>query len=237
MKRPFLTGAVVAFATAIASGVLAAPPATAESSKTVASGAVTRDFTVQGTFRSADIKRCLIVFLSGTAKADWAEIQMIPSYTNNYDTTTYYSLYSPRLYRPRLAVLVYDKCGSGRKLKKLTQLTFRQSYYATLCTENVSIGLSASTSFSVGLSVTPSCGRVKVAERESFSQKKRSDYVQSHTGTVITWKLVDEVRTSPSAAKDMKVCIDPFVYVNAAVGGNFDNGDVNFKALCLKYPS
>jgi hypothetical protein len=237
MKRSFLAGVAVAFATALASSFLAAPPATAGSSTTIASGAVTKDFSVQGSFRSTDIKRCLIVFLSGTVTANWSEIQMVPSYSNNYSNTTYYSLYSPKLLKPRLAVLVYDKCGSGRKLKKLTQLTFRQSYYATLCTENVSIGLSASTSFSLGLSVTPSCGQVKVAERESFSQKKRSSYAQSNTGTVITWKTVDEVRTSPSAAKDMKVCIDPFVYVDAAVGGNFDNSDVDFKALCLKYPS
>jgi hypothetical protein len=161
---------------------------------------------------------------------------MVPSYTNGYSTAIYYSLYAPKLYNPKLVVLVYDKCGSGRVPKNLTQLTFRQSYYTTVCSANTSIGLSVGTGLTVGLSVTPSCGKVKAASRSSNSHTVTSVYYQSNTGTIVTWPELEKTATTTSTAAAMKACVDPYVYVNAEVHGKFDNAHVNFDKQCVSYP-
>ena len=222
---------------ALATSLMATSPAEADSSKTLGSGTITKSVSLQSYFTSSAIGRCLSATINGTMTASWSKIQMVPSYTNGYSSATYYTIYSPKFKDPKLSVAVYDKCGSDRKAKTLTQLKFRQSYYTTLCKANVSVGLSAGTGFSVGLSATPTCGRVTVAKRESFSQQVLTAYSQSNSGAVLTWPASDQVVTSPAAAKSLKACIRPFVYLDAAVGGNFDNQDLDFSETCISYPA
>lgn len=90
---------------------------------------------------------------------------------------------NPRLVNPKVTVAVRSSCGGSKK--KASKLTVKQYWHYNTCSANPS--LSVSVPFAASASVTPTCGKKRVAYR-STSYGAGSTYQQNVSGKVAQWK-------------------------------------------------
>lgn len=197
------------------------------------SGTRTTSMSSSGTFYSKDIKRCIVVTLSGTVKADWTIKDIYDPYTGIRGTI--YGLSNLRLLNPKMKAKVYNNCGSKKKAAKLSKIRMSQAYYSNKCDANISVGLSVGTGFSISLGVTPSCGTVKLAKRVSSNTDDASTYTQSNTGTTVTWP------DARAGGKDGTLCARPVVslraYVTVKDKAKDDGGSLTISGGCVTHPA
>lgn len=232
MKHPFALFVAVAATATTLLGSTAAPTATAASSRTVASGTLWKTVSLEDSFYSSTLKRCVRVFFGAQAAASWSQIQIDPSYANGWTTETVYKLYKPRLVNPRLRALTYNKCAlSGRKAAKVTAMKLTHKYYTTTCKENFSVSISGKWLIpSVGASVV--CGQTTLAKYSHKFSKKAAEYELATDGTTLTWPTV----ASTGNDKNRKVCIQPEASFQAEVGTAAVPHGLDYGKICFTYP-
>jgi hypothetical protein len=130
-----------------------------------------RSFSKTATIWLADIKTCVVVKSTGVS-----EFTIAPSGNN--------SKYIDRVVRvPKLDIRSYNKCGSGRKAKKLKKISVKQAIYSSTCSVGVGIGVGLPWSISVSGSIQ--CGQVMSAKHTS-SYGSGSHFTQSNSSTSIS---------------------------------------------------
>lgn len=120
----------------------------------------------------ADIKTCVVAKSTGTAKF---AIAPFGSASQKYIDRV--------VSAPKLDIHTYDKCGKGRKAKKLAKLTVTQAIHSSTCSVGVGIGVGFPWSVSVSGSIQ--CGQVKSARRSS-TYGSGTHFVQSNSSNSIS---------------------------------------------------
>ncbi|WP_299441444.1 hypothetical protein [uncultured Phycicoccus sp.] len=208
----------VSVLSAVGMAVLAAPSASAD----VTSYTKTRTFEKTKNFYSAPLSRCVRVKITGTMSAFYVRS------TQTYPTPAdYQSLQDPRLEDLTMQVTTTDTCFDGSPRENVTKATLRQSYYYWKCSSNP--GISVGYPWSVGLSVTPTCGEEKVAKRSTTYSDNGSRYTQYNSGVKAEW---DKLSSGPTST-DVSSCIHGVADVTVYRPGKSDSVKFDMGNICI----
>ncbi|MBA3022051.1 hypothetical protein [Propionicimonas sp.] len=161
-----------------------------------------KTFSTTQTVWVPDIKTCLVIKSSGTMKFGVAPHgQWARKYIDRV------------LEAPKIQVWSYNKCGAGRKAKKLYKLRVSQATYSPTCSTSVGIGVGLP--WSVGVSGSITCGTVMRAKHTS-GYGAATKYTQSNSKTAVS--IADELgaplresfdkRTGKHSIMDLRIPID-----------------------------
>lgn len=214
MRR--VVSVVVSVLCAVGAAGLSAPSASAD----VTSYTKSTSFTKTKSFYSAPLARCVRVRVTGTMSAFYVRS------TQTYPTPAdYQSLQDPRVRDLTMRVTTTRTCASGSSRAQVTKATLRQSYYYWKCSSNPSI--SVGYPWSVGLSVTPTCGEEKVAKRATTYGADNSRYTQYNSGVKAEWDKLSYGKTSTNVSSCIHGVADVTVYrSNRSDSVKFDMGNI-----------
>lgn len=121
------------------------------------------------------LKRCIVVSVSGTYK-----------YRIEYENP-YSAFYRERrVVHPALTVKVYPRCIVGpQRYKPVHKLELTQSWSSSSCSTDVEISVSAP--WGVGVSGSQSCGRSKLAHRETEYEGRSGSPTQFNSTTTVKY--------------------------------------------------
>lgn len=164
-------------------------------------------YSISQTVRSADLKTCFTVAETGTMSAVGTP----------YKQGFFWS--KEELQAPKISISAYS-CTT-KKGKKLKKVQLEQSWYDVACHNSFSFGAST---WGVEVSVTPSCGKEKVAYRKTVYTNV-THATQSNSGFDVTFNGRDSARW----------CTQPLVEFTAYIGSKSDTIQIkNTSKVCIR---
>ncbi|MCW2917608.1 MAG: hypothetical protein JWN52_5676, partial [Actinomycetia bacterium] len=139
----------------------------------------------------------------------------------------YVLFHDPTLIDPKIDLKVFTKCGSGRKMAKLTKAQLSQIWYDWKCNKSIGIFPSRSESWGIAIFGSYQCGRTLAANRTT-KYGKGSHFLQGNSGAQVGWnwgggKWID---------RGGKICLHTDAGVIGWVGNTSDDSIQSFN-VCV----
>ena len=234
MNHGFHTGVrrivtVALLALAVPAGLMVAPVAADASPLTTAARAATPHAAMTVTdpkkvtdsyFKTThkydlDVHRCLFVTTSGELK------YTLQDFTEDNGLTWYRRYTKFRIGPMHYELYVRSKCADGAR-KKLSKAHLHQYWYHKKCSLNAGASIGAGTDFEIAVSLTPTCGTIKVGDQDETYEAASYHYDQGTTGNWIKWSgpFVRLLNTNPASKRP---CIRG-VFKTTAFRHGYDSG-------------
>ncbi|SCE72130.1 hypothetical protein GA0074695_0582 [Micromonospora viridifaciens] len=186
------------------------------SAKRVSTTLVTKNFSVTKVAFANDpkVKTCVRITVYGT-------FQYKKNVTIGYKGMTFRSYTDRKIISPTMTAKTFaaPRCTGAGKAVRVSKASLYQRWYATDCTFNPGIGVSA-LPWTVSVAPTITCGDVTAAQRKASFSSAAASYRQSNSGKVVSFG------GSPSQSHG---CLSLDASVQVYKKNASDNADASFK--------
>lgn len=137
---------------------------------------------------------------------------------------------NPTLHTPKIALRLYKSCAKGVYKHRLKMATadVDQAWYYHTCSANPSIGVGAP--WSVGVSVTPTCGNKNAAHRSTRYPHAAFAFIQYNSSTKAVWHK----KFDTAVPVKNVLCLHGAAQLTVYRGGKSDSVDLDLGRVCAK---